>query len=77
MPILAISFDIILEALSRAIRQEKAISTQIRKAQRPIKINTRGNMPRHIFIKLMKFKHKQQALKTAREKQQITYRGSS
>ena len=30
---------------------------------------------RHILIKLMKIKHKEQILKAAREKQQITYKG--
>ena len=32
-------------------------------------------MPRHILIKLSKIKHKEQILKAAREKQQITYKG--
>ena len=31
--------------------------------------------PRHILIKFMKVKHKEQILKTAREKQQITHKG--
>ena len=31
--------------------------------------------PRHILIKLMKIKHKEQILKAAREKQHITYKG--
>ena len=30
--------------------------------------------PRHILIKLMKIKHKEQMLKAAREKQQITHK---
>ena len=30
---------------------------------------------RHILIKLMKIKHKEQILKAAREKQQITHKG--
>ena len=33
-------------------------------------------MPRHILIKLTKTKHKERILKTAREKQQITYKGN-
>ena len=33
--------------------------------------------PRHILIKLMKIKHKDQILKAAREKQQITHKGIS
>ena len=32
-------------------------------------------MPRHILIKLPKIKHKEKILKTARGKQQITYKG--
>ena len=33
-------------------------------------------MQRHILIKLTKTKHKERILKTAREKQQVTYRGN-
>ena len=33
-------------------------------------------MPRHILIKLSKIKYKEQVLKAAREKQQITYKGN-
>ena len=32
-------------------------------------------MPRHILIKLSKIKNKEKILKTAKEKQQITYKG--
>ena len=32
---------------------------------------------RHILVKLMKIKHKEQILKAAREKQQITHKGIS
>ena len=32
--------------------------------------------PRHILIKLTKIKHKEQLLKAAREKQQITHKGN-
>ena len=35
-------------------------------------MNPRQNTPRHILIKLPKIKHKEQILKAAREKQQIT-----
>ena len=38
----------------------------------PSRINRRRNSPRHILIKLTKIKQKEQILKTAREKQQIT-----
>ena len=37
--------------------------------------NPRGNILRHILIKLTKIKHKEQILKAAREKQQTTYTG--
>ncbi|MFG6184063.1 RBD-like domain-containing protein, partial [Staphylococcus aureus] len=39
------------------------------------RINPRRNTPRHILIKLTKIKHKEQILKAAREKQQITHKG--
>ena len=49
------------------------IATQPHKAQTvPYNINPRRNMTRHILIKLTKIKHKEQMLKAAREKQQIT-----
>ena len=57
---------------------EKEIVNQIPEVQRvPYKINPRRNMPRHILIKLAKTKHKERILKTAREKQQVTYKGNS
>ena len=53
----------------------KAISTQVQETQRvPNRINPRRNTPRHILIKLTKIKHKEQILKAAREKQQITHK---
>ena len=54
----------------------KEIITQVQENQRvPNRINPRQNTPRHILIKLTKFKHKEQILKAAREKQQITHKG--
>ena len=54
----------------------KEIITQVQEIQGvPNKINPRQNTPRHILIKLTKIKHKEQILKAAREKQQITHRG--
>ena len=54
----------------------KEIVTQVQKTQRvPNRINPRQNTPRHILIKLMKNKHKEQILKAAREKQQIIHKG--
>ena len=54
----------------------KEIITQVQETQRvPNRINPRQNTPRHILIKLTKTKHKEQILKAATEKQQITHRG--
>ena len=54
----------------------KEIITQDQEIQRvPNKVNPRQNTPRHILIKLTKIKHKEQILKAAREKQQITHKG--
>ena len=48
----------------------KEIATQVQETQRvPNRINPRQNTPRHILIKLIKIKHKEQILKAAREKQ--------
>ena len=55
----------------------KEIATQVQEAQRvPYRINPRRNTPRHIVIKLAKIKDKEKLLKAAREKRQITYKGS-
>jgi len=54
----------------------KEIITQVQETQRvPNRINPRRNTPRHILIKLTKIKYKEQILKAAREKQQITHKG--
>ena len=54
------------------------IVTQVQETQRvPNRINPRQNTPRHILIKLTKIKHKEQILKAARKKQQITHKGDS
>ena len=54
----------------------KEIVNQVQEVQRvPNRINPRRDMPRHILIKLSKIKYKEQILKAAREKQQITYKG--
>ena len=56
---------------------EKKIANQVQEAQRiPYKINPRRNTPSHILIKLTKTKHKERILKAAKEKQQVTYKGS-
>ena len=54
----------------------KEIATPAQETQSvPNRINLRQNTPRHILIKLMKIKHKEQILKAAKEKQQITHKG--
>ena len=56
---------------------EKEIVNQVQEVQRvPYRVNPRSNMPRHILIKLTEIKHKERILKTAREKQQVTYKGN-
>ena len=65
--------DIIVENFP-IIRKE--IITQVQETQRvPNRINPRQNTIRHILIKLTNFKHKEQILKAAREKQQVTHKG--
>ena len=55
----------------------KEIATQVEEAQRvPYSINPRRNTPRHIVIKMAKIKDKEKLLKAAREKWQITYKGT-
>ena len=54
----------------------KEIITQVQETKRvPNTINPRQNTPRQILIKLIKIKHKEEILKGAREKQQITHKG--
>ena len=56
---------------------EKEIVNQVQEAQRvPYRINPRRNMPRHIWTKLTKAKHKERILKAAKERQQETYKGN-
>ena len=65
--------DIIVENFPK---MGKEIITQVQETQRvPNRINPRQNIPRHILIKLTNIKHKEQILKAAREKQQITHKG--
>ena len=52
------------------------MATQVQETQSiPNRINPKQNTPRHTLIKLTKIKHKEQMLKAAREKQQITHKG--
>ena len=55
----------------------RKIVIQVQETQRVLnRINPRQNTPKHILIKLTKIKHKEQILKAAREKQQITQEDS-
>ena len=55
----------------------KEIATQVQEAQRvPGRIKPRRNTPRHTVIKQTKIKDKEKLLKAAREKRQITYKGT-
>ena len=55
----------------------KETLTQIQEAQQePYKINPRRKTPRYILIKLTKIKDKEKILKAAREKKQITCKGT-
>ena len=50
---------------------------QIQEPQRvPIKMKPKRLTPRHIIIKMAKFKDKERILKEAKEKQLITYKGT-
>ena len=54
----------------------KEIATQVQETQRvPNRRNPTRNTSRHILVKLTKIKHKEQILKAANEKQQITHKG--
>ena len=54
----------------------KEIATQVQETQRVTnRTNPRQNTLRHILIKLMRVKHREQTLKAARENKQITYKG--
>ena len=56
----------------------KRIITQFQDTKRvPNRTNPRKNTPRHELIKLTKIKHKEQILKAAKEKQQVTHKGIS
>ena len=56
---------------------EKETVTQVQEAQRvPYRIKPKRNTPKHIVIKIIKIKDKERILKEAREKQQITYKGT-
>ena len=55
----------------------KETDIHVQEAQRALnKISPKRPTPRHIIIKMSKIKDKQIILKSARERQQVTYRGN-
>ena len=55
----------------------KEKGTQIQESQRvPIKRNSKRPTTRHIIIKMTQFQDKERILKSAREKQEVTYKGA-
>ena len=56
----------------------RELATRVQEMQTvPNRINPKQSNPRHILIKIIKIKHKEQILNISREKQQITYKGIS
>ena len=54
----------------------KKIGRHVQETQRvPNKMDAKRPTPRHIIIKMPKFKDKERILKAAREKKLVTYRG--
>ena len=54
----------------------KEIDMLVQEAQRvPNKMDAKRTTPRHIIIKMPKFKDKERILKAAREKQRVIYKG--
>ena len=54
----------------------KEIDIQVQEAQRvPNNLDPERTIPRQIIIKMPKVKDKERILKTAREKERVTYKG--
>ena len=65
---------VVKENFPNLIREK---STQVQKALRvSIKRNPKRPTARHIIIKVAKFQRKERILNTAREKQEVTYKGA-
>ena len=55
----------------------KGLDIEVQEAQRvPNEMDTKRTTPRHIIIRMPKFKEKERILKAEREKHLITYRGA-
>ena len=55
--------------------REKAMQLQERQGV-PIKMTPKKHTPRHITVKMLSFKDKESILKAAREKQEVTCKGT-
>ena len=65
---------VVMENFPKLMREKV---TQIQESQRvPKKRNSKRPNARSILIKMAKFQNKERILKTAREKQEITYKGA-
>ena len=65
---------VVMENFSNLMREKP---TQAQEAQRaPIKRKAKRLFPRHIIIKMAKFKDKERILKAARKKELVTYKGA-
>ena len=55
----------------------KEMAMEVQEAQRvPIKMNPKRPTPRHIIIKMAKFRDKERIFNAAREKLLVTYKGA-
>ena len=67
-------FEVVLTENFPNLMKEKLIEVQ--ETQKvPIKMNPKRPTPRHIIIKMAKFKGKERVSKAARKKQLVTYKG--
>ena len=65
---------VMMENFSNLMREK---ATHVQETQRiPIRRNPKRPTPRHMIIKMAKFKDKDRILKTVREKQEVTYKGA-
>uniref|UniRef100_A0A5G2QTM0 L1 transposable element RRM domain-containing protein n=1 Tax=Sus scrofa TaxID=9823 RepID=A0A5G2QTM0_PIG len=70
--------NIFEEIITGSFPNLKDTEFKIQEAQRaPNKLNPKRPTPRHIIIKMAKVSDKERILKAAREKQNVTYKGTS
>ena len=70
--------NIFEETMSEKFPNQKKTNIKIQEAQRaPNKLNPNRSTPRHIIIKMAKFKDEERILKAAKETQSINYKGTS